>query len=80
MLSETLVNEAQKLHELYLSGDIREFYFTEDGDAVLILECNSTQEAERLLQQLPLVKQGLIGFKFLELKPYTGFQRLFRQF
>ncbi len=79
MQANTLVREAHKLHELYLSGDIREFYFTEDGDAVLILECLSILEAESLLHQLPLVNQGLIGFKLLALKPYNGFQRLFGQ-
>jgi hypothetical protein len=74
---DLLIPEAQMVHQLYLAGIVREFYFTGDGDAVLILECATVEEAERQLSSLPLVSHGLISFIFDALTPYTGFQRLF---
>ncbi len=72
-----LAEEARVLHNLYLDGLVREFYFTDEDEAVLMLECTSKDAARELLQQLPLVQQGFIGFEVMELKPYTGFSRLF---
>ncbi len=72
-----LQDEAGTLHDLYLSGQVREFYFTDGGDAVLILECDSTDDARVILGKLPLVVHGLIGFEVMELNPYSGFSRLF---
>lgn len=75
----TLKEEADKLHQLYLHGLVREFYFTDLGEAVLILECQSLDESREILSQLPLVRQGMIGFEVMELRPYTGFTRLIKQ-
>ncbi len=72
-----LADEARVLHNLYLEGQVREFYFTDEDEAVLMLECSSKNAARELLQRLPLVQQGFIGFDVMELKPYTGFSRLF---
>jgi hypothetical protein len=71
-----LKEEAQTALSLFEQGFIREMYFDEDNCAVLILECLSKNEAEETLQQLPLVKAGMIKFEIKELKPYTGFSRL----
>jgi hypothetical protein len=69
--------EAQKAWELYQTGIIREIYFTkEDNCAVLILECNSKEEAVEYLSTLPLVKEKLISFDVKVLTPYDGFARL----
>jgi len=72
-----LREETLKVHQLYLEGIIREIYFNEDHCAVLVLECKSKAEAEEMLSSLPLVKGGLIRFSINQLKPYTGFERLF---
>jgi hypothetical protein len=73
-----LLDEAKKVYELYLSGIIREFYFHEtDHTAVLILECSNADEAQNVLNSLPLVKAGLITFDLIPLVPYSGFNRLF---
>ncbi len=70
--------EAARVWELYQAGSIREFYFRSDREeAVLVLECVDVQEAARLLNTLPLVRQGLIGFELIPLKAYPGFERLF---
>lgn len=71
-----LKEEAKVALSLFERGLIREMYFDEDHYAVLILECQSKTEAEETLQQLPLVKAGMIKFEIKELKPNTGFSRL----
>ncbi len=76
-LRDILKEEALTLHNLYLADQVREFYFTDEGDAVVILECGSSEEARGILQKLPLVNHGLIRFEVMELTPYTGFCRLF---
>jgi len=77
---ELLVAESQRAWELYQEGTIRELYFHRDNyEAVLILECENTDEAQRVLDTLPLVRENLIGFKILPLVPYDGFARLFQQ-
>jgi hypothetical protein len=73
-----LRREAERAWELYQSGVIRELYFRADREeAVLILECQDTQEASRVLESLPLVQNGLISFDLIPLLPYPGFERLF---
>ena len=70
--------EARKAWELYQSGILRELYFTADThEAVLMLECDSADEAPRKLAELPLVKAGLIDFRIMPLIAYPGFERLF---
>ena len=70
--------EAARVWELYKSGYIREIYFRGDRkEAVLILECADVKEANQLLDSLPLMQAGLIGFKVIPLIPYPGFERLF---
>jgi hypothetical protein len=73
---ETLRKEAQKVYELYLCGNLREIYFTHENYAVLILECENIENAKELLNTLPLVQKGLIGFNIMQLNPYTGFERI----
>jgi muconolactone delta-isomerase len=73
-------DEARKAWELQQTGLIRELYFRADQQlAVLILECVSTGEATTLLAQLPFVRERLITFDLIPLKPYSGFARLFRE-
>ena len=70
--------EAAQVWKLVQDGLIRETYFrTDRTEAVLMLECADADDAQRVLQSLPLVKEGLIRFEVIPLKPYTGFARLF---
>jgi len=75
-LDETLRKEAQRVYKLYLSGILREIYFTHENYAVLILECENIESTKELLNTLPLVQKGLIGFNIMQLNPYTGFERI----
>ncbi|SMO39696.1 superoxide dismutase [Gracilimonas mengyeensis] len=73
-----LRDEARQGWELYKEGIIREMYFRDDKpEAVLILECKDEEEARDKLGTLPLVKEGLISFELIPLRPYHGFERLF---
>ncbi|HLO30616.1 MAG TPA: muconolactone Delta-isomerase family protein [Anaerolineales bacterium] len=72
--------EARSVWELYQRGTIREYYFRADrSEAVLVLECSDTNEAQRVLASLPLVQAGLISFEVIPLIPYPGFARLFEE-
>ncbi len=72
--------EAARAWELYQAETIRELYFQADQHtAVLVLECDSTAEAEQILGSLPLVRARLITFDLLPLVPYSGFARLFEK-
>jgi muconolactone delta-isomerase len=73
-----LKDEARRVWELQQSGSLREIYFNADQHtAVLMLECGTLEEAQRLLSSLPLVRAGLIEFEPIPLAPYDGFARLF---
>lgn len=72
--------EAQRVWELHQSGVIRELYFRADKpEAVLVLECETLEEAAQVLLTLPLVKAGLIVFDLVPLRAYPGFARLFQE-
>jgi len=71
-------SEAARAWELHQQGLIRELYFRADRqEAVLVLECDDVESAQRILASLPLVEQGLISFELIPLKAYPGFARLF---
>ncbi len=73
-----LQGEAARVWELQQSGVLREIYFRAGrSEAVLILECADVGEAQRVLATLPLVREKLITFEVIPLKPYPGLARLF---
>lgn len=70
--------EARKAWDLYQAGVFRELYFRADqNEAVLVLECESVEEAQEILSTLPFVQNRLIAFEVIPLKAYPGFNRLF---
>jgi muconolactone delta-isomerase len=72
--------EALKAWDLHQRGLIRELYFRADQQAaVLILECASTNAAEKILAELPYVRESLITFDVIPLIAYPGFSRLFEE-
>lgn len=73
---DILTQEALDVYKMYLSEKLREHYFTEARQAVLVLECNSKEEAQTLLDKLPLVVNRLISFDVMELHPFTGYDRI----
>lgn len=77
-LEDLLKAEAQHVFHLYLSDSLREIYFTENKNAILILETSDKESALTLLETLPLVKSGKIQFDIMELRPYTGYERIIK--
>ena len=75
--AEILRAEARHVWELQQAGIVREIYFTQDREAVMILEGRDAAEAHGVLAQLPLVQAKLIEFKVDELTAYAGYARLF---
>lgn len=70
--------EAAQLWELVQAGIVRETYFRSDRRAaMLVLECADLDEARSHLGTLPFVREGLITFELIGLRPYPGFARLF---
>ncbi len=70
--------EALNVWELHQKNVIREMYFRADrSSAVLILECDRLEDAQKILQTLPLARANLIEFEIIPLAPYPGFKRLF---
>jgi hypothetical protein len=77
-LEDLLKDEARHVYTLYLSGSLREIYFTENKNAIVMMETEDKKTAIKLLDTLPLVKSGKIKFEVMELRPYTGYERIMR--
>lgn len=75
-----LTDEARHAWNLQQAGHIRELYFRADQHTVvLVLECATLEDAQAVLNSLPLVEHGLITFELVPLIPYDGFARLFSE-
>ncbi|MBN1777751.1 MAG: hypothetical protein JW811_06470 [Clostridiales bacterium] len=77
--AEVYKNEARHVYSLYLADALREIYLTEKHCAVIILECEDLDHAQRLLSALPLVQAGVIAFEVHALLPYRGYGRLMQE-
>lgn len=77
--TDVLKSEAEFVYKLYLEGIIREIYFNDCKNAVIIIECDSIELAKTILNSFPLVKNGLISFEIAPLNPYSGLRRLMNQ-
>lgn len=77
-IDNLLKDEAQHVYELYLSDTVREIYFTENKNVVLVMEAEDKKTVKKLLDSFPLVKSGKIKFDIMELRPYTGYERLMK--
>ena len=78
--SDLAAAEAERLWALVQEGIVRETYFRSDRRAaVLVLECADLHEARSHLDTLPFLREGLIGFDLIGLRPYPGFARLFAE-
>ncbi len=75
-----LESEARRVYELYLEGIIRECFFSKEGhNAIIILETKNEDEALRILNTLPLVRENIIEFQLFTLLPYSGLERIFNK-
>lgn len=68
---ELAMAQAKRAWELHEAGTVRELYHRADeGAAVLVLECDTLDEATEALASLPLVAAGLVEFEILPLRAY----------
>jgi len=74
--------EAEVKHawNLYKEGTVREMYNCQDRrlGVVFILECRSVDEAQKILDELPFVREKLVDFEIIPLGPFSYFEMLFR--
>jgi hypothetical protein len=71
-------SEALKVWELQQVEFIRESWFRRaENSAVLVLEAEDMDDAEKRLRELPFVRLGLIEFDLVPLRPYPGLGRFF---
>lgn len=70
-----LEDEAEAVRSMYIAGVIRAIWSRDDAlGAVLLLEADSLQDAERLLASLPLAQRNMLDReKLIPLRGYRGF-------
>ncbi len=73
---DLLRTEARTAYGLWQKGVIRQLWFTEEQDAVIILECANKRTAKSTVESLPLIKNGLLRYTLTQLSSYPGFDRL----
>jgi hypothetical protein len=72
--------EAAQAWEFYASEQIRQmFYIADMSGAVMLWEGESLESVTQQVQKLPMVKEGILACEILPIKPYTGYESLFRQ-
>lgn len=75
-----LRDEAAHAWRLYEQGVFRELYFRGDRPgAVVIMECPDVDEARKIMNELPLVKNNLIEFEFIPIGYFAPFASLFEK-
>jgi hypothetical protein len=64
------ISDEMRIAELQAAGVIEQLYLKADrSGAVIVLETQSGEEAERQLATLPLVQRGVTSFEVTELVP-----------
>ena len=76
--------EAEVRHawKLYKEGIFREMYNWQDRrlGVVFVLECGSVDEARKILDELPFVREKFIDFEIIPLGPFSYFETLYRDY
>jgi len=70
--------EMRALWDLYRTDVVREMYSPGGVGAILIIEAESLEDAERHLAGLPLVRNQIVSVELIELHPFSALQMLFR--
>jgi hypothetical protein len=65
-----LPKEVPATLQLYLDGKMEQFWLRDQQEGVIFLmSVNSVDEADRLLQALPLAQDGLLSFNLMPIGP-----------
>src|SRR5512142_1267587 len=72
--------EVEAVWNLYTQGIVREFYTRADngGPAILSVESESVDAAQRSLAKLPLVELKLLDLELIPLAPFRNLDNLFQ--
>jgi hypothetical protein len=73
-------NEVRDTLNLYLDGKIDQWWFRQDGNGVVfLLNVTSLEEADSMLEKLPLGIVKRMKFQLLQLGPLSPLQILLRE-
>src|ERR1700733_7884111 len=65
-----MLEEVQAVAQMYVDGRIEQYWRREDGKgAVLLLATSSLDEAEELVRELPLTREGFLTYELIPLGP-----------
>jgi hypothetical protein len=72
--------EVEAVWRLYTQGIIREFYTRADhgGPAILAVESESVESAQKALAELPLVEMKMLDLDLIPLAPFRNLDHLFQ--
>ncbi len=74
-----LPEEARAVLNLYLAGQVREWYFRQDRPGVVfLLAADNVESAQALVDTLPLSKAGLLAYDLVPLGPYIPLATLLK--
>ncbi len=72
--------EVEAVWNLYTRGFVREFYTRADngGPAILAVESESIEAAQKALAALPMVERNLLDLELIPLAPFKSLEHLFQ--
>ncbi len=73
-------SEIEAVWRLYTQGIVREFYTRADngGPAILTVEAETIEAAQKALAGLPLVEKNMIDLDLIPLAPFNNLNLLFQ--
>ena len=74
--TDLLKKEASYIWSIYKMGILKSIWFSENKDALFIIEIDKKEKAQEIVNNLPLVKGNLIKYTLTSLLPYIGFERI----
>lgn len=78
ILRADLPNEVRESWKLFAAGAIREAYATDAPTRVVfVLEAADAAGAAADLNNLPLIRAGLLAYELIELRPFANWSLLF---
>jgi muconolactone delta-isomerase len=71
--------EETRVWSMYREGRLRQIWFRSDDKlgAVALLEVESLEEARTLVEDLPMMRAGMLVPEFVSLAPFLGLEQLF---
>lgn len=76
-IMNVIPDEIQATVRLYLDGKIRQWYSRGDGKGVIfIVDAKSEDEAQAMMQELPLAKKQLMDYQYIPIGPLMPLKAL----